>query len=192
MSQPQSASRAKLVIGFLLHDKTLIERIIGALDTSFGPLDIVSPWLPFDYTEYYTPEMGSPLCRRMLAYKALVAQDMLPAFKLITNRIEAELAVHDRRRVNIDPGLLLPERFVLATGKNFTHRIYLGQGIYADLTLIYRRGGFQALPWTYPDYTDARLQAFLLRARRKLQHDLATTGDGPQNISAAREQKGTT
>jgi hypothetical protein len=74
---------------------------------------------------------------------------------------------------------LLRERFVLATGKNFTHRIYLGRGIYADLTLVYRGGGFQALPWTYPDYADARLQAFLLRARNKLVHDLKALAGGP-------------
>ena len=92
--------------------------------------------------------------------------------------MEASHSAQGRRRVNIDPGLLLRERFVLATGKNFTHRVYLGQGIYADLTLIYRRDAFQALPWTYPDYTDARLQAFLLRARSKLQRDLkAVDGD---------------
>jgi hypothetical protein len=181
-----------MVIGILLRDKALIERIIDGLDTPFGPLDLVSPWLPFDFTEYYAQEMGAPLHRRMLAYKGLVAQDRLPAFKHITNRIETELAVHDRRRVNIDPGLLLPERFVLATGKNFTHRIYLGQGIYADLTLIYRQGGFQTLPWTYPDYADGRLQDFLLRARRKLQHDRAATDGARQNAAFPRQLKGNT
>ena len=172
MSLPRSASPAKLIVGFLVRDKSLTRGIIDALGRSFGPLDLLSPWLPFDFTDYYTREMGAPLHRRLLAYKKLVAQDQLPAIKHITNRLEASCSAQGRRRVNIDPGLLLRERFVLATGKNFTHRVYLGQGIYADLTLVYRRNGFQALPWTYPDYTDARLQAFLLRARCKLQHDL--------------------
>ncbi len=178
MSQPRSASPAKLIVGFLVRDKSLARGIIDALGNSFGPVDLLSPWLPFDFTDYYTLEMGAPLHRRLLAYKNLVAQDELPTIKHITNRLEASHSTQGRRRVNIDPGLLLRERFVLATGKNFTHRVYLGQGIYADLTLIYRRDAFQALPWTYPDYTDTRLQAFLLRARSKLQRDLkAVDGD---------------
>ena len=172
MSQPQSASPAKLVVSFLVHDKSLAGWTIDALDKAFGPLDLVSPWLAFDYTNYYAREMGAPLHRRLLAYKTLVAQDRLPELKHTTNRVETLCAIDGRRRVNLDPGILLRERFVLATGKNFTHRIYIGQGIYADLTLIYRGGAFQVLPWTYPDYADARLQAFLRRARRKLQLDL--------------------
>lgn len=191
MSQPRPASRAKLVVGFLVRDQELAGGIIDELGKSFGPLDLVSPWLPFDYTDYYAREMGAPLFRRLLAYKTPVAQDKLPVFKHVTNRIETHGAVAGRRRVNIDPGILLLERFVLATGKNFAHRVYLGQGIYADLTLIYRGGLFQALPWTYPDYADARLQAFLLRARHKLQRDLKSFSGGRQNMAAVHELKGT-
>ena len=178
MSQPRPASPAKLVIGFLVGDKALARGIMDELGVSFGALDLISPWLPFDYTDYYAREMGAPLHRRLLAYKTLVAQDELPAIKHITNRLEASRAVEGRRRANIDPGLLLRERFVLATGKNFTHRVYLGRGIYADLTLIYREGAFQALPWTYPDYVDPRLQAFLVRARQKLDRDMKAADGG--------------
>ncbi len=184
MSQPRPASPAKLVIGFLVGDKSMARGIMDALGASFGRLDLVSPWLPFDTTDYYAREMGTPLYRRMLAYKHLVAQEALPEVKHATNRLETRYAVDGRRRVNIDPGLLLRERFVLATGKNFAHRIYLGQRIYADLTLVYRGGGFQTLPWTYPDYADARLQAFLLRAREKLAHDLKAVGGGPSRAPA--------
>ena len=184
MSQPRPASPAKLVIGFLVADKSMAGGIMDALAASFGRLDLVSPWLPFDYTDYYAREMGTPLYRRLLAFKHLVAQDALPEVKHATNHLETRYAVDGRRRVNIDPGLLLRERFVLATGKNFAHRIYLGQSIYADLTLVYRGGGFQTLPWTYPDYADARLQAFLLRAREKLAHDLKTVGGGPSRAPA--------
>ena len=190
MSRPQPASPAKLVIGFLVRDKAQARGIINELGQSFGPLDLVSPWLPFDYTNYYAREMGAPLHRRMMAYKTLVDQDKLPAFKHITNRLEAKATVEGCRRVDIDPGLLLCERFVLATGKNFAHRVYLGQGIYADLTLIYRRGAFQTLPWTYPDYADARLQAFLVRVRHKLQRDLKALDRDPANALSVRDLKG--
>lgn len=192
MSQPQPASRAKLVVSLLVRDKSLAGWTIDALGRDFGPLDLVSPWLAFDYTNYYAREMGAPLHRRMVAYKKLVAQDMLPGLKHVTNRVEAMGAIEGRRQVNIDPGLLLRERLVLATGKNFTHRIYIGQGIYADLTLIYRGGAFQVLPWTYPDYADARLQAFLLRARRKLQSDLKPLDADSQEVSQVHNLKGPT
>ncbi len=184
MSQPRPASPAKLVIGFLAADKSIARDITAALGASFGTLDLVSPWLPFDFTDYYAREMGAPLYRRMLAYKNLVAQESLPEIKHATNRLEVRYALDGRRRVNIDPGVLLPERFVLATGKNFSHRIYLRRGIYADLTLVYRDGGFMTLPWTYPDYADARLQTFLLRVREKLTHDLRTAAGGASNAPA--------
>ena len=77
-----------------------------------------------------------------------------------------------KRSVNIDPGYLLYERFVLATGKNYSHRIYVGQGIYADLTLIFQKGAYRPLPWTYPDYADAPMADFLMEVRHKYGEDI--------------------
>lgn len=175
MSRPQPPDPAKLVIGFFCAQRDLAAPVAAALVEAFGPLDLVSPWLAFDYTAYYAAEMGAALFRRVLAFKALVAQERLAEVKLATNAIEQRFSVEGRRRVNIDPGYLLRERFVLATGKNFSHRIYVGQGIYADLTLVYTRGRFQALPWTYPDYAAADLQAFLSSVRDKYVADLKAT-----------------
>lgn len=172
MSTPQAPRPAKLIIGLIMKDRTLIEPLIVELCASFGPLDLVSAWMPFDYTTYYEPEMGAPLVRRMLAFKKLIRQSELPAIKLTTNRLEEKYSQHGKRRVNIDPGYLLLERLVLASGKNFSHRIYIGQGIYADLTLIYRRGAFEKLPWTYPDYADQPMQAVLQQVRSKYAVDL--------------------
>jgi hypothetical protein len=135
-------------------------------------VDLVSPWLPFDFTSYYEPEMGAPLFRRIFVFKPLIAQEDLPAVKIRTNRLENDHAEGERRRINIDPGYLLLEKFVLATGKNFAHRIYIGQGIYADLTLTYTKGAFQTLPWTYPDYASAEIRQFLLQVRHKYSMDL--------------------
>lgn len=172
MSVPRPPRPAKLVVGFFVRDRQLAAAVIEGLEARFGPADLVSPWLPFDFTSYYTREMGQPLYRRVAAFKDLVDQKQLPDIKHETNDMEAAFAADDRRQVNIDPGYLLLERLVLATGKNFSHRIYLGRGIYADLTLIYRKGRFEALPWTYPDYADARLQRFLIKVRRKYALDL--------------------
>ncbi len=172
MSRPGPPKPAKLVIGLFMKDASLLEPALDALTRRFGEADIISAWLPFDFTTYYAPEMGAPLHRRMAAFKDLVPQSALPEIKLFTNRLESEYAGGDRRRVNIDPGYLTHERFVLATGKNFTHRIYLKDGIFADLTLIYRKGGFQDLPWTYPDYAHASMKTFLGQVRNKYIADL--------------------
>jgi hypothetical protein len=173
MSKPQPPRPAKLVSGVLLKDQALFPEVSGELQAAFGGLDLVSPWMAFDYTSYYEKEMGAPLWRRMLAFKPLVEQERLAEIKLATNAMEQARAAGGRRTVNIDPGYLLLERFVLATGKNYSHRIYIGRGLYADLTLIYRDGAYEALPWTYPDYADEPLRLFLLAVRRKYVLDLS-------------------
>jgi hypothetical protein len=174
MSNPRAPMPAKLVIGFIMKDRALFEPLGVELSAGFGAVDMVSSWMPFDYTTYYEPEMGTPLSRRLLTYKKLINQDDLPEIKLTTNRLEQSLAQSGRRRVNIDPGYLLYERFVLASGKNFCHRIYIGRSIYADLTLIYQQGRYEKLPWTYPDYADEPMLEFLTRVRRKYAVDLKT------------------
>jgi hypothetical protein len=133
---------------------------------------MVSPWFDFNFTDYYEPEMGGPLYRRMVVFASLIHQRDLADIKLQTNNLEEQFTQKGSRAVNIDPGYLLRERFVLATGKNYTHRIYIGKGIYADLTLIYRKGEFKTLEWTYPDYADNRMLDFLLLARKKYIDDL--------------------
>jgi hypothetical protein len=131
----------------------------------FGPMDYLSDPLPFDQSSYYNRELGTPIFRRVVGFEALVTQDQLPEIKLWTNGVERRWTEHDRRSFNLDPGLLTHERLVLATGKNFTHRIYLHSGIWADLTLIYTRGRWQTLPWTFPDYAGSVLQDHLTRIR---------------------------
>ena len=172
MSLPQKPKPAKLVAGFFVKDKALAMDIAQDLQERLGPVDMVSAWFHFDFTTYYEKEMGAPLHRRLMVFKPLVQQTELPAIKRMTNELEIVYQRQGQRRVNIDPGYLLAERFVLATGKNFTHRIYIGQGIYADLTLIYQKGDFRTLPWTYPDYADRHLIDFLILARNKYMLDL--------------------
>ena len=174
MSVPCKPKPAKLVIGLFMREKALLEPLAGALSAAFGALDLISAWMPFDYTSYYEAEMGTPLFRRLLAFKKLIGQQDLPQIKVATNALEGRYMSGGRRRVNIDPGYLLQERFVLASGKNFSHRIYIGSGIYADLTLIYQKGNFQKLPWTYPDYADGPILSFLRQVRLKYGQDLAS------------------
>ena len=172
MSKPQPPPLAKLIVGTITAERTLFAPVARQLAARLGPIEIVSPWMAFDYTRYYAPEMGEPLFRRMLVFEGLIVQSELTAVKSTTYELEMQYGHGGRRRVNIDPGYLSLERLVLATYKNFSHRIYLGQSTYADLTLVYRKGGFQKLPWTFPDYAAAEMQAFLERVRRKCRVDL--------------------
>lgn len=174
MSRPKPPKPAKLIIGAFMRDKTLIEPVARRLVEQYGQIDLISGWLSFDYTDYYTPEMGPGLVRRMMAFEKLIDQDTLADIKHFTNGIETQFRKGESRCINIDPGYLLHERFVLATGKNFTHRIYIGKEIYADLTLIYQKDAFRSLPWTYPDYSSPDMISFLEQARKKYIQDLRT------------------
>ena len=163
MSVPRTPLPAKLVVGLLYGDPETNRRIIDALIERFGPPDFLTEPRGFAHTSYYDKEMGSGLFRQNLSFHRLVPPETLPGIKLFTNELETRCA-----EINIDPGILNEERFVLATGKNFTHRIYLGEGIYADLTLIYQGGAYQVLPWTYPDHRDPELRRFFGALRHKL------------------------
>jgi len=169
-----------------MREKGLFHFILRELSDRFGEFDILSPWFSFDFTTYYEPEMGTPLFRRMAAFKTLIAQKDLPWIKTVTNDIERQYAANSKRRVNIDPGYVTQERFVLATGKNYTHRIYLDRGIYADLTLIFQKGTFVELPWTYPDYRSKTIKHFIQLVRNRYVVDLKNCGPPPPRIAEER------
>lgn len=154
MSHPREPGPVKLISSLFSPERGYIDRVIGQLSSIFGPIDWLSPELFFDRTKYYAKEMGWPLYRRFISFERLVPPDQLVEIKLRTNRIEGQYLKEGNRRINIDPGYISPERLILATGKNYVHRVYLSKGIYADLTLIFQRGSFKPVSWTYPDYAD--------------------------------------
>jgi hypothetical protein len=176
MSIPREPKSAKLVISVFMHDKPLLLEAARSLSKSFGSVDVVSPWFPFDQTDYYAPEMGAPLFRRLIGFDTLIQQDTLADIKCLTNNLEGQFSKKGKRLINIDPGYMVPERFVLATGKNYAHRVYLRAGIYADLTLIYRKGRFCPLDWTYRDYAGEPIVSFLRAIRDKYMHQLRGMG----------------
>ncbi|MEN6439247.1 MAG: DUF4416 family protein [Syntrophobacter sp.] len=173
MSRPREPMPAKLVIRFLFSDSAVQAEVLRRLESLFGPMDYLSAPGPFPYTNYYDREMGKDLRRQTAAYAELIAPIALADAKLRTNELEKDFLHEGGRRVNIDPGILSEERFVLATGKNFTHRIYLREGIYADLTLMFQKGAYRSLPWTYPDYREPEFIHLLgvLRKKLRFQYD---------------------
>jgi hypothetical protein len=153
------------------------------LERAFGSIELASPVLQFDQTRYYEREMGAGLIKQFFAFSELVAPDSLVRIKHLTNSLENELSrtgVHSvPRPLNLDPGLLSLGKFQLATTKDQAHRIYLGEGIYAEVTLRYRAGSFEALPWTYADYRQSAVLRFLQEARDRYRRKMKeVAGDG--------------
>lgn len=157
-----------LVMGVLLSDSSQEASIHGVLSEAFGPIETVTEREEFRWTDYYEKEMGGKIQRYYLAFHDPVDPSRLAAIKQATNEIEKRFAVEGRRRVNLDPGLLAPGRFVLATTKDRAHRIPLSGGIYAELTLIYEKGAFHPLAWTYPDWASDPVRNMLALWRKRL------------------------
>jgi hypothetical protein len=171
MSKPNPAEPVKLIFSVFAANAVVLDETIVKLADLFGEPDFISALVPFDYTSYYAREMGTDLVRRFLSMEKLIKPETLPDIKLATNCIEGKFSAGDKREVNIDPGYLSKANLILATGKGFAHRPYLRDGIYADLTLVYQDKKFCSLPWTYPDYADAKQHLIFskIRARYLLQ-----------------------
>jgi hypothetical protein len=177
MGQIKMPNPVKLIVSALAPGEGLLSAAREAVVAEWGAIDFESELLPFDHTTYYAPEFGPHLVRRIWAFVTLIDPAALPAIKVRSNEIEARWAVDGKRQVNLDPGYVSAAKLVLATTKNHGHRIYLGQGIYAEVTLRYRGlpyqpkvgGGkaFQPWPWTYPDYGTARYCALFEEIRKR-------------------------
>jgi hypothetical protein len=167
MSEPRPAEPVKLVMSLFAQQDERIGEALRQLAMAYGLPDFISAPAAFAETDYYRKEFGDALVRRFAAFARLVRPESLPEIKNRTNVLERQLAAGGERRVNIDPGYLARAHLILATGKGYAHRPYLRDGIYADLTLIYRSGGFHPLPWTYPDYAGPRITGILSRIREK-------------------------
>jgi len=161
----------KLLCGLILSENISFESVKAKLTEPFGPVDLELEPFVFDFTQYYCEEMGENLRRAFLSFERSIDPGRLAETKALTNRLEREFGQtiegRLRRRVNIDPGYLEASKLVLASTKNFSHRIYLGEGIFAEVSLIFKQGRFEELEWTYPDYRAKRVKDFLLRVRER-------------------------
>jgi len=143
----------KLFVGMLSGDISLIEQLAGDLSEIFGPVDFLGPVLPWEHTRYYEKEMGRDLKRKFVFFSKLMHPAALADIKIKTIALENRfLNEKGGRRINLDPGYLDAAKIVLASTKDFSHRIYLDKGIYGEVTLIYSGKDYQALPYTFPDY----------------------------------------
>ncbi len=180
----ENPDKVKLIYNFFYREYDFLKEALSRLTLAHGHIEARLEPIPFQHTTYYEQEMGGSLMKSMASFASLVDRNTLIAVKHEAERIERELAeshgTPDERPVNIDPGLLMPEKFVLSTAKNFPQRIYLDRGVYAELTLIYRHGRFEALPWTYTDYLESPVLRFLEKARHRLLDQLRSSQKPPR------------
>lgn len=161
MGLPREHRSVKLIVGMFTAQETLLDTARSELARTHGPVDHVSAIWPFDFTTYYAEEFGDDLLRQFITFSELIDPSALPEIKLLTNGLEQTFALQGKRRINLDPGYIDLSKLVLATTKNHQHRIYLGQGIYGEVTLRFTSQSFRAWEWTYPDYrTDHYIQFF--------------------------------
>lgn len=161
---------ALLVMGVLSNSEETFSQAIERAEAVFGTLYRKTSPISFEkFTCYYKSEMGPGLLRSYCVFAEHFGRGSLVEAKLATNRIEKEMSVEGRRTVNLDPGLLTPESLVMATTKPYSHRVYLSKGIYAELVMMFRRGGgIDSLPWTYPDYRDSAAVDFFSGVRKEV------------------------
>jgi len=131
------------------------------------------PPFPFTFTDYYTAEMGPSLVKSIVVFRPLISLNAMVAVKQAAMRLEDEFSVDGRRRVNIDPGYMTAAKLVLLTCKDFSHRLFLHEGVYGDVHLTVANGRFAPMPWTYPDYRQDEVLAFLDGIRRQYLAELA-------------------
>jgi len=166
----------KLIIGILAANHQCLHAATEALTNKFGKADFVSDVWPFDKTDYYKDQTGPRILRQFVSIERLVDGGKLAKIKHQTNKLEQKLAASLGlplpRPVNLDPGIIEPSKLVLATTKNYSHRIYIGKKIYAEVTLLFDKGRWCPFDYTYPDYKQQCYFDFFDKVRTRLVEQL--------------------
>jgi hypothetical protein len=179
MGKIQQALPVKLIVGILTSIPELLPETEKELTALFGAIDARSEIFPFDWTGYYDAEMGSPIYRRFLGFADLIEAPAVARAKIAANELEAAMAAKYPgvgRPVNLDPGYMEQSKIVLASTKNFFHRILISRGIYAEVTLHYQDKRWKSFPWTFPDYGSERYHPFFTALRENYRRQLNAAG----------------
>lgn len=166
-----SLKRGKIVLGVITNQLSLLKEVEKLLKPEWGEIELKSELMNFNFTDYYEKEFGKGLLRLWESFERIIEEDELVNLKLLTNKLEKRFLKDGKRKINLDPGILTLSKYLLATTKDYSHRIYIRDGIYAEVTLIYKNRSFQPLGWTYPDYKKTEAIGFFnkVRALLKLQ-----------------------
>ncbi len=163
----------KLFLGIMYTNDTVKEDALAQCTARFGDIEYAyGPLAVSRFTDYYTAEMGATIQKRYFVFTPLIKREELTLIKTFTNTVEQHFLINNRRQINLDPGYIARDKLVLATTKDFYHRIYISEGIYGEVTLHYRKGRFRYFSWTYPDYKEKGVQELLEKARARLVWEL--------------------
>jgi hypothetical protein len=186
--------RQVIYFAAVMYDPVRMPQPESVIERLWGPQSLRSDSFDFSHTNYYAEEMGTGLRKYFTAFGAPASPEYLPGYKLAAGEYEQAYAVDGRRIINIDPGYLAAEKIVVASTKNFTHRIYIGNGIYGDLQLMRGKDGFFPMQWTYGDYKRAEVLAFFERlyAAYKEELDAAPEKKMPEQLRQVPREDVTT
>lgn len=159
------AINAKLIFGIIFNPEVSVDDIRKSIENIFGDIDHVSDKIAFDYTDYYEQEMGPDLCRIFFSIEKLIDPSSIASIKNKSGLIEDKYMEEGKRKINLDPGYIVPSKLVLASTKDFSHRIYMGEGIFTEITLLWRKKQFTELEWTFPDYRTSEYKKILMNIR---------------------------
>jgi len=173
MLHKEFPEKVKVFYGCIFREESLFEAVVEEISATYGVVDTQSLLMDFDFTTYYCDEMGRDLKRKFISLKELFSPEELVPVKNFSIELERSHAVEGKRRINIDPGYVNLAKIVLSTTKDFSHRIYLQDGIYAEVTLLFKDKKFNPLPWTFPDYKTPLYQKYFLELRDIYHRQLA-------------------
>ena len=179
MGIPSAPQAVKFFTGIIFSPGNDLCGLKDKLINKWGGIDLESPVFSFTQTDYYEHEMGPLLSKVFFSFEKLIYPDKLAQTKQYSNRIEKDFSdrgENPARRFNIDPGYLTLSKIVLASTKDYSHRIYLGDDIYGEVTLLYQNKKFETLPWTYPDFTEPHYHKFFFEMRRIYCKQLRSSG----------------
>jgi len=177
MGVPHLFEEPALFIGALFSDKRILDDILPVIQDKFGNILFQSNILRWKYSDHYNKELGTPIYRIFLFFDGIIDPSTLSDIKLLTNDMEGIYSHAGKRRINLDPGYITLAKVVLASTKNYSHRIYLGKGIYAELALLYRNRQFIPMPYTYNDYKDQTCLDMFINVRDLLKQTQGKKAD---------------
>ena len=181
MGDVRQPHKTKLFSAIMFRPETDLNDILKTLIREFGPVDDAYGPIAFNFSNYYEEEMGAGLLKTYISFSRPFDREILPDIKKLTNNLESAYSINGKRAINVDPGYIAKDKLVLASTKDFYHRLYLGNGIYGEVTLHFRKGKYRYFSWTYPDYMDPEFLAFLTTVRAKMVKELRDDENIPQD-----------
>lgn len=169
MAEIKAFQPVKLICGVIFSNEEHLRKVEDRLIELYGPADSRSLPFEFNLTDYYESQMGKVLKRTFFSFRDLIPPERLSEIKVRSNGMEKEIRKEFRvalRIVNLDPGYLTRAALIMATAKDFSHRVPLADGIYAHLEFLFTKNGIRRLDWTYPDFLKEEYQTYFLGVRK--------------------------